>query len=72
MSNTWADWSYPTAMRFGTGRITELAHACTAVTMQRPLFVPGLGIAPLAAFQSVLAVGRDAGFAGGLFACRIV
>ena len=25
-----ANWSYPTAIRFGAGRITELAEACAA------------------------------------------
>ena len=34
-----ANWSYPTAIRFGAGRIQELAEACEAVGMKRPLFV---------------------------------
>ena len=28
MTNLVANWSYPTAIRFGVGRIAELADAC--------------------------------------------
>jgi hypothetical protein len=31
------DWSYPTAIRFGVGRIAELAEACRSVGIGRPL-----------------------------------
>lgn len=34
-----ANWNYPTAIRFGAGRITELADACRAADMARPLLV---------------------------------
>jgi len=40
--NLFADWSYPTAIRFGAGRIQELAEACNAA---------GIGIAILAASE---------------------
>jgi alcohol dehydrogenase len=33
------NWNYPTTVRFGAGRITELADAVKAAGMQRPLFV---------------------------------
>ena len=33
------DWSYPTRVRFGPGRIVELAEACGALGMARPLMV---------------------------------
>src|SRR5437667_359135 len=33
------DWSYPTSVRFGAGRIAELADATRAAGMARPLFV---------------------------------
>lgn len=38
------NWSYPTSVRFGPGRIGELADACRAAGISRPLFVtdPGL------------------------------
>ena len=32
-----ANWSYPTAIKFGAGRIKELADHCKAVGIKRPL-----------------------------------
>ncbi|MEM6743876.1 MAG: iron-containing alcohol dehydrogenase [Pseudomonadota bacterium] len=37
-------WSYPTAVRFGPGRIAELGEACAAVGISRPLFVSDRGL----------------------------
>jgi alcohol dehydrogenase class IV len=34
-----ANWSYPTAIRFGAGRISELAEACKAAGIAAPLLV---------------------------------
>ena len=34
-----SNWNYPTAVRFGAGRIAELAEACKSVGMQAPLIV---------------------------------
>ena len=33
------NWNYPTAIRFGAGRIAELPDACRSLGMQRPLLV---------------------------------
>jgi alcohol dehydrogenase class IV len=59
-----ANWNYPTSVRFGAGRIAELADACKAAGMSRPLFVtdPGLAAMPIArdAFASLKAAGLDA------------
>ena len=43
------NWNYPTAMRFGPGRIGELADACKSLAMGRPLLVtdPGLSVFPM-------------------------
>jgi len=45
------DWSYPTAIRFGAGRLSELPDACREAGMARPLLVsdPGLVEAGLVA-----------------------
>lgn len=40
-----ADWSYPTQVRFGTGRIRELAGACHSLKIERPLLVTDTGLA---------------------------
>ena len=56
-----ANWNYPTSVRFGAGRIAELADACKAAGMARPLFVtdPGLAALPMtrAAVDAVKAAG---------------
>lgn len=46
-----ANWNYPTKVRFGAGRIRELADACKALGMRRPLLVtdPGLARLPMIA-----------------------
>lgn len=43
------NWNYPTAIRFGAGRIRELPEACRELGMKRPLLVtdPGLAALPL-------------------------
>ena len=40
-----ANWSYPTAVRFGAGRISEIAGACAAAGITRPLLVTDRGLA---------------------------
>ena len=42
-----ADWSYPTSIRFGAGRISELADACKQARIKRPLFVTDKGLTDL-------------------------
>jgi len=42
-----ANWSYPTAIRFGAGRISELAEVCESAGITRPLFVTDGGLVDL-------------------------
>lgn len=65
--STQARWNYPTTVRFGAGRIGELAEAAQAAGMKKPLFVtdPGLAKMPIAA--NALKVLTDAGMKPGLF-----
>ena len=42
-----ANWNYPTSVRFGAGRIGELADAMTAAGMRNPLFVTDPNLARL-------------------------
>lgn len=62
-----ANWSYPTAIRFGAGRISELVEACEAVGMKRPLLVTDRGLANLPITQAALDQLGDAGLGRGLF-----
>ncbi len=39
------NWNYPTPMRFGIGRISELADACKSLGMKNPLLVTDPGLA---------------------------
>ncbi len=43
------NWNYPAPIRFGVGRIAELADACKELGMTNPLLVtdPGLAVLPL-------------------------
>ncbi|MEQ9037713.1 MAG: iron-containing alcohol dehydrogenase, partial [Silicimonas sp.] len=42
-----ANWSYPTAIRFGAGRILEIGGACMAAGIKKPLLVTDRGLAPM-------------------------
>ena len=42
-----ADWSYPTNIRFGAGRISELPDACLSLGIDRPLLVTDASLAEL-------------------------
>ena len=43
----WGNWSYPTAIKFGAGRISELGDHCKAAGMSRPLLVTDRALAKL-------------------------
>jgi hypothetical protein len=61
------NWSYPTAIRFGAGRIEELPAACAALGITRPLLITDPGLALHAVGERVLSIAR-AGLPTGLFA----
>ena len=62
------NWSYPTAIRFGAGRISELAEACGAVGISRPLLVTDRGLADLPITAQALDVLEAGGLGRALFA----
>jgi len=62
-----ANWNYPTAMRFGAGRIAELPAACRELGMERPLLVTDPGLASLPMIEGAMAACGEAGLAIGLF-----
>ena len=61
------NWNYPTAIRFGPGRITELAEACKSLGMTKPLLVTDPGLAGLPMVADALAANQAAGLPTGLF-----
>ena len=53
-----ANWNYPTAIRFGAGRIAELPEACRSLGIERPLLVTDPALAEMAMVkQACAAVG---------------
>ncbi|MBK0325846.1 iron-containing alcohol dehydrogenase [Rhodobacteraceae bacterium F11138] len=62
-----ANWSYPTAIRFGAGRISELAEACTAAHITRPLLVTDKGLANLPITRTALDILDSAGLGRAMF-----
>ncbi len=62
------NWSYPTAIKFGAGRIRELPEACAAAGMKRPLLVTDKGLADLPITVATLDIMEAAGLGRGLFA----
>lgn len=61
------NWSYPTAIKFGVGRITELADQCKAVGLKRPLLVTDRALAALPITAQALDVLEAAGLGRGVF-----
>jgi alcohol dehydrogenase class IV len=68
MSSPTANWSYPTAVRFGAGRIKELPEAVRAAGMKRPLLVTDKALASLPITKGALDLLDGAGLKAGLFA----
>jgi alcohol dehydrogenase class IV len=61
------NWSYPTALRFGAGRISELASAAESLGMKRPLIVTDPGLARLPMIGEALDLLKAGGLEPGLF-----
>ena len=56
------NWSYPTAIRFGAGRISEIGEACVAAGIKKPLLVTDKGLAPMEITIRTLDLMDAAGF----------
>lgn len=67
MTTLRANWNYPTAVRFGAGRIVELADACKAVGIRQPLLVTDAGLAKLEITERALDLMRAGGVTPGIF-----
>ena len=55
------DWNYPTAIRFGNGRIEELPDACAKLGISRPLLITDPDLAESDMVQSALAHCTESG-----------
>ncbi|MDD2161738.1 iron-containing alcohol dehydrogenase [Pseudomonas sp. MIL19] len=61
------NWNYPTSVRVGVGRISELPAACRQLGMSAPLLVTDPGLAALPMIDRALLHCRDDGLKAGLF-----
>ena len=62
-----ANWSYPTQIRFGAGRIAEIGAACAEAGIKRPLLVTDRGLAPLDITARTLGLLGEAGLGEAVF-----
>jgi alcohol dehydrogenase class IV len=61
------NWNYPTSVKFGAGRIREIASLCQAQNILRPLLVTDSGLASNPMVANTLALLRDNGLQAELF-----
>jgi len=62
-----ANWNYPTAMRVGPGRLSELPDVCQEASISAPLLVTDPGLATLPMVENSIISCRDAGLRCELF-----
>ena len=62
-----ANWSYPTTVKFGPGRIRELGEVCLSLGVKNPLLVTDKVLAQLDITQKALAILKSSGFESSVF-----
>lgn len=62
-----ANWSYPTAVKFGAGRIQELAHFCKEAGIRKPLLVTDRALAALPITAEALTLMETGGLGHAVF-----
>ena len=62
-----ANWNYPTAIRTGAGRVSELANVCRDLKMNAPLLVTDPGLAGLPMVADIVASCQAAGLSIAVF-----
>ena len=61
------NWNYPTAIKFGAGRIKELPDVCRTAGIKRPLLVTDSGLAKLPMVADAVAANAAAGLPTAVF-----
>ncbi len=67
MTGLAGNWNYPTNIRFGAGRIDELAAACREIGIERPLLVTDRGLAGNPMITEAFAAAKTSGLRIALF-----
>lgn len=62
------NWSYPTAIKFGPGRIADLPQACADAGITRPMLITDRGLADMPITQATLDILDAAGLGRAMFA----
>jgi len=62
-----ANWNFPTPIRFGVGKISELAGICKVLDMKKPLLVTDSGLAEQQFVKDILQANKDASIKTALF-----
>ena len=65
--NITANWSYPTAIRFGAGRISEIPEACKIAGIKKPLLITDRGLASMDITLKTLDLLEVAGLGRSMF-----
>ena len=61
------NWNFPTAIRFGAGRISELADACRSLGISRPLLVTDPALAKMPFIRAAVAANTQSGIPTEVF-----
>jgi len=61
------NWNYPTSIRFGLGRISELPEICQQVGMKKPLLVTDKGLSDLPITHKTLEIMKANNLNPGFF-----
>ena len=61
------NWSYPTQIRFGAGRISEIVEACVAAGISKPLLVTDKGLAEMPITARALELMEEGGLGRAIF-----
>jgi len=62
-----ANWSFPTSIRFGAGKISQLAEICQELKIKHPLLVTDQGLAEQSFIKDILQPNKHAGVKTALF-----
>ena len=62
-----ANWNYPSNVKVGAGRVSELAELCQSMGMSAPLVITDPGLAALPMFEKVVKEINTAGLRCGVF-----
>lgn len=62
-----ANWSYPTAIRLGAGRISELPEVCANAGIKKPLLVTDAGLVNLPITAQTVAIMKAGGLGDAVF-----